>query len=150
MSYNKAMQNSFYSVRCTEDSKKWEQSIKREIPIYSRNNDIRTDFERDYTRILHCEAYRRLKHKTQVFFAPHNDHICTRMEHVNHVASVACTISKYLGLNIQLAEAIATGHDIGHAPFGHHGEDCLNKLLEQKEGHNAPKKIWHERNSLFF
>ncbi len=150
MSYNKAMQNSFYSVRCTEDSKKWEQSIKREIPIYSRNNDIRTDFERDYTRILHCEAYRRLKHKTQVFFAPHNDHICTRMEHVNHVASVACTISKYLGLNIQLAEAIATGHDIGHAPFGHHGEDCLNRLLEQKEGHNAPKKIWHERNSLFF
>ena len=150
MSYNKAMQNSFYSVRCTEDSKKWEQSIKREIPIYSRNNDIRTDFERDYTRILHCEAYRRLKHKTQVFFAPHNDHICTRMEHVNHVASVACTISKYLGLNVQLAEAIATGHDIGHAPFGHHGEDCLNRLLEQKEGHNAPKKIWHERNSLFF
>lgn len=144
------MQNSFYEVRCSQDSEKWEQSIKREIPIYSRNNDIRTDFERDYTRILHCEAYRRLKHKTQVFFAPHNDHICTRMEHVNHVASVATTIAKYLGLNVQLADAIATGHDMGHAPFGHHGEDCLNHLLDQKEGHNAPKKFWHERNSLFF
>lgn len=144
------MQNSFYEVRCCQDSEKWNEAIKREIPIYSRNNDIRTDFERDYTRILHCEAYRRLKHKTQVFFAPHNDHICTRMEHVNHVASVATTIAKYLGMNVQLADAIATGHDMGHAPFGHHGEDCLNHLLDQKEGFNAPKKFWHERNSLFF
>ncbi|MBP5567901.1 MAG: HD domain-containing protein [Treponema sp.] len=144
------MQNSFSNVKCSPDSPKWDQAIKREIPIYSRNNDIRSDFERDYTRLLHCEAYRRLKHKTQVFFAPHNDHICTRMEHVGHVASVASTISKYLGLNTELASAIATGHDIGHAPFGHHGENCLNNLLEQKEGKNAPKKFWHERNSLFF
>lgn len=144
------MQNSFINERCCPDSPKWKQAIKREIPIYSRNNEIRSDFERDYTRILHCDAYRRLKHKTQVFFAPHNDHICTRMEHVSHVASVATTIAKYLGLNDQLANAIATGHDIGHAPFGHHGENCLNNLLEQKEGHNAPKKFWHERNSLFF
>lgn len=67
-----------------------------------------------------------------------------------HVASVSKTIAKYLGLNEQLAEAIALGHDIGHAPFGHHGEDCLNALMEQKEGQNAPKKFWHERNSLFF
>ena len=72
------------------------------------------------------------------------------MEHVSHVASVASTIAKHLGVNEQLASAIALGHDIGHAPFGHHGEDCLNKLLEQKEGFNAPKKFWHERNSLFF
>ena len=144
------MQNSFKEVATVPGSKKWEQAIKRETPIYSRNNDIRSDFERDYTRLLHCEAYRRLKHKTQVFFAPHNDHICTRMEHVSHVASVASTIAKYLGLNEQLTSAAAIGHDIGHAPFGHHGEDCLNNLLEQKEGHNAPKKFWHERNSLFF
>lgn len=144
------MQNSFYEVRTSDESAKWENAIKREINIYSRSNDIRTDFERDYTRILHCEAYRRLKHKTQVFFAPHNDHICTRMEHVNHVASVATTITKYLGLNTSLASAIATGHDMGHAPFGHHGEDCLNALLDQKQGDNAPKKFWHERNSLFF
>ena len=72
------------------------------------------------------------------------------MEHVFHVASVASTISKYLGLNEQLASAIAIGHDIGHAPFGHFGEDCLNKLLPQKPGENAPKRFWHERNSLFF
>lgn len=153
------MQNSFYKVRTDENNENWKQATKREIQIYSRNNDIRSEFERDYTRILHCQAYRRLKHKTQVFFAPHNDHICTRMEHVSHVASVASSISKYLGLNEQLAEAIALGHDIGHAPFGHHGEDCLNRLLKINgertgkplpEGHNAPKKFWHERNSLFF
>ena len=125
------MRNAFFNERTDENSDKWEQAVKREVPIYSRN-DVRTEFERDYTRILHSQAYRRLKHKTQVFFAPHNDHICTRMEHVMHVASVASTISKFLGLNEQLASAIAMGHDIGHAPFGHHGEDCLNKLLEQK------------------
>ena len=144
------MQNSFIEVQMNEKNPKWQQSIKREIELYGRNNDIRSDFERDYTRILHCQAYRRLKHKTQVFFAPHNDHICTRMEHVSHVASVASTIAKNLGLNDQLTTAIAIGHDIGHAPFGHHGENCLNNLLEQKEGQNAPKKFWHERNSLFF
>lgn len=144
------MKDSFISEQCNPQNKKWEDCIKRENPLYQRNNDIRNDFERDYTRILHCQAYRRLKHKTQVFFAPHNDHICTRMEHVSHVASVASTIAKYLGLNEQLTSAIALGHDIGHAPFGHHGEDCLNKLLGQKEGKNAPKKFWHERNSLFF
>ena len=144
------MHNSFIEVRAHSENEKWEQSIKRDIAIYSRNNDIRTDFERDYTRILHCQAFRRLKHKTQVFYAPHNDHICTRMEHVLHVASVASTIAKNLGLNEQLASAIAMGHDIGHAPFGHHGENCLNNLLEQKPGYNAPKKFWHERNSLFF
>ncbi len=144
------MDKPFSNYQTNEQNKKWEQAIKREIPIYGRNNDIRTDFERDYTRILHSQAYRRLKHKTQVFFAPHNDHICTRMEHVMHVASVASTIAKYLGLNEQLASAIAMGHDIGHAPFGHHGEDCLNKLVKQREGKDAPKKFWHERNSLFF
>ena len=148
--YPLIMKNSFFNERCDENSPKWKQATNREIELYQRNNDIRSPFERDYTRLLHCQAYRRLKHKTQVFFAPHNDHICTRMEHVSHVASVASTIAKHLGLNEQLASAIALGHDIGHAPFGHHGEDCLNKLLEQKEGFNAPKKFWHERNSLFF
>lgn len=144
------MKDSFREVRCCELHQNWQECIKREVPLYSRNNDIRSEFERDYTRVLHCQAYSRLKHKTQVFFAPHNDHICTRMEHVSHVASVSSTIAKYLGLNDQLTSAIALGHDIGHAPFGHHGEDCLNSLMEQKEGTNAPKKFWHERNSLFF
>ena len=144
------MKDSFSKVRMDENNPKWKDAIKREVQIYGRNNDFRSDFERDYTRLLHSQAFRRLKHKTQVFYTPHNDHICTRMEHVMHVASVASTTSKFLGLNEQLASAIAMGHDIGHAPFGHHGEDCLNKLLEQKQGHNAPKKFWHERNSLFF
>lgn len=148
--YNNYMKNGFFDVRCDEKNGKFDSCVKREIAIYDRKNDIRSEFERDYTRILHCQAFRRLKHKTQVFFAPHNDHICTRMEHVMHVASVASTISKYLGLNDQLASAIALGHDIGHAPFGHFGEDCLNGLMDQKEGQNAPKKFWHERNSLFF
>lgn len=144
------MKDAFVQVACSEENPNWQQAIQRQHELYSRNNDIRTDFERDYTRLLHCEAFRRLKHKTQVFFAPKNDHICTRMEHVFHVASVASTISKYLGLNQQLASAIAIGHDIGHAPFGHFGEECLNKLLPQKPGENAPKRFWHERNSLFF
>src|SRR5574344_827619 len=138
------MKDAFVSVKTDESSPKWTQCISRENSLYSRGNDIRSEFERDYTRILHCQAYRRLKHKTQVFFAPQNDHVCTRMEHVQHVASVASTIAKYLGLNQELTQTIALGHDIGHAPFGHHGEDCLNGLLQQKEGANAPKKFWHE------
>lgn len=144
------MKDAFVKERIDENSDKWEQCNKREDALYERNNSIRTEFERDYTRLLHCMAYRRLKHKTQVFYAPHNDHICTRMEHVSHVASVSRTIAKYLGLNEQLTEAIAIGHDIGHAPFGHTGEDILNSLMVQKEGKNAAKKFWHERNSLFF
>ncbi len=90
------MQNSFIKYRCDENDPKWEQAIKREIPLYGRNNEIRSDFERDYTRLLHSDAFRRLKHKTQVFYAPHNDHICTRMEHVMHVSSVAATIAELL------------------------------------------------------
>ena len=122
-----------------ENNPNFLQAVKRENSLYNRGNGIRSEFERDYTRILHCESYRRLKHKTQVFFAPHNDHVCTRMEHVGHVASVSRTISKYLGLNQELTEAIALGHDIGHAPFGHTGEDILNGLMIQKDGLNAPK-----------
>ena len=144
------MKDAFVQVACSEENPNWQQAIQRQHELYSRNNDIRTDFERDYTRLLHCAAFRRCNHKTQVFFSPKTEHICTRMEHVFHVASVASTISKYLGLNEQLASAIAIGHDIGHAPFGHFGEECLNKLLPQKPGENAPKRFWHERNSLFF
>ncbi len=144
------MEKLFEKEKCCPENPKWEQAIKRENSLYNRNNSIRSEFERDYTRLLHSQAFSRLKHKTQVFYSPHNDHICTRMEHVLHVASVSTTIAKSLGLNEQLTQAAAIGHDIGHAPFGHHGEDCLNRLLEQKQGANAPKKFWHERNSLFF
>lgn len=128
------------------ENPKWEEYIKRENPIYKKPGDIRSEFSRDYTRILHSTAYRRLKHKTQVFFATQNDHICTRIEHVNHVASVSYTISKYLGLNEELTNAIAIGHDLGHAPFGHAGEHILQNIVAKKIG----DVFWHERNSLKF
>ena len=98
------MRNSLKEVAATKDNPKWENMIKREKVLYSRNNDIRTEFDRDYTRIIHCAAYRRLKHKTQVFFSPENDHICTRIEHVTHVESIAYSIAKYLGLNEELTK----------------------------------------------
>jgi len=144
------MRDSFSNVKMDCLNPKWEQAITRKTPIYERGNDLRSEFERDYTRLLHCRAYRRLKNKTQVFSDPNNDHACTRIEHVGHVASVANTISKYLGLNEELTQAIAIGHDIGHAPFGHAGEDILNKILGKEDNSTAPKKFWHERNSLFF
>lgn len=92
--------------------------------------DYRTQFERDYTRIIHSRAFRRLRHKTQVFVDPRNDHICTRLEHSLHVASVARTISKALELNNDLVAAISIGHDLGHAPFGHEGERRLRDLAK--------------------
>ncbi len=129
-----------------ETSEKWGSAVKRESPIYAHGCDIRSEFYRDYTRILHSQAYRRLKHKTQVFFSPRNDHICTRIEHVNHVESVSYTVSKFLGLNTELAVTIALGHDLGHAPFGHEGEKVLDLISREHLG----MPFWHERNSLRF
>ncbi|MEG0051316.1 MAG: HD domain-containing protein [Terrisporobacter sp.] len=139
----------FSCVAMTEDisidgNDKLEKSIHREKVLYSRNNEVRTEFERDYTRILHSLAYRRLKHKTQVFFNTQNDHICTRMEHVAHVESVSYMIAKSLGLNCELTKAIAMGHDLGHAPFGHEGEDVIKKIVKNQLG----KSFWHEKNGL--
>ena len=90
--------------------------------------DIRTDFQRDRDRIIHCSAFRRLKHKTQVFLLPKSDHYRTRLTHTLEVAQIARTISRALRLNEDLTEAIALGHDLGHTPFGHDGERALNKL----------------------
>ena len=113
----------------------WNNIIQRKSSLYQRNNDIRSDFERDYTRVINSRAYRRLKHKTQVFFSPENDHICTRIEHVTLVESISYTIAKYLGLNTELTKAISIAHDIGHSPFGHHGEKIDKiELLETPEG----------------
>jgi len=125
---------------------KWEKCIERYQPLYSRPDDFRSEFFRDYNRILHSKAYRRLKHKTQVFFATKNDHICTRIEHVSHVASVSETISGFLGLNTDLTRAIALGHDLGHAPFGHKGEVILKSLAKK----HLNETFWHEQNSLWF
>lgn len=124
----------------------WEKAIKRETTLYSRNNDIRNDFQRDYTRIIHSNAYRRLKHKTQVFFSPENDHICTRIEHVTHVESISYTIAKYLGLNTELTKAISVAHDIGHSPFGHQGEQILSEISKR----DLNCSFWHEKNGLEF
>ena len=134
----------FKDYSSTKNNLKWENIIKRENKLYSRNNDIRTEFERDYTRILHCTAFRRLKHKTQVFFSPENDHVCTRIEHVMHVESISYTIAKYLGLNVELTRAIATAHDIGHSPFGHEGEKILSEISKRDIG----ETFWHEKNGL--
>ena len=136
--------NLFAEVASTERNHDWKNHIERQNVLYTRKNDIRSPYERDYTRILHSLAYRRLKHKTQVFFNIDNDHICTRMEHVQHVESVSCTIANYLGLNVDLTRAIAMGHDLGHAPFGHEGEVELTKIRNE----NGLDKFWHERNSL--
>lgn len=138
------MENSFKNYSANESNPKWQNMIKREKEIYKRKNDLRSDFERDYTRIIHCNAYRRLKHKTQVFFSPENDHICTRIEHVMHVESISYTIARYLGLNTELTKAIATAHDIGHSPFGHEGERILSEISKKEIG----ESFWHERNGL--
>ncbi len=89
---------------------------------------IRTVFQRDRDRIIHCKAFRRLKHKTQVFISPLGDHFVTRLTHTLEVAQIARTIARALNLNEDLTEAIALGHDMGHTPFGHIGEDELNDL----------------------
>ncbi|PJB83347.1 MAG: deoxyguanosinetriphosphate triphosphohydrolase [Acidobacteria bacterium CG_4_9_14_3_um_filter_49_7] len=92
--------------------------------------DIRTCFQRDRDRVLHCKSFRRLKHKTQVFLAPVGDHYRTRLTHTLEVSQIARTISRALRLNEDLTEAIALGHDLGHTPFGHAGEAVLNRLVE--------------------
>lgn len=98
--------------------------------------DIRPVFQRDRDRILHCKAFRRLKHKTQVFLTPDGDHYRTRLTHTLEVAQIARTIAKSLRLNEELAEAIALGHDLGHTPFGHAGEAMLDELCEGGFKHN--------------
>ena len=98
--------------------------------------DIRTDFQRDRDRIIHSKAFRRLMHKTQVFLAPEGDHYRTRLTHTLEVAQIARTIARGLALNEDLTEAIALGHDLGHTPFGHNGEDVLDQIHEGGFRHN--------------
>jgi dGTPase len=140
-------QGLFAEASAHENNPKWQKYITRENPIYKKPDDIRSEFARDYNRILHSTAYRRLKHKTQVFYATNNDHVCTRIEHVNHVAAISQTIAKYLGLNVELVNAIAIGHDLGHPPFGHVGEKILDKIINEQ---GLELKFWHEGNSLRF
>lgn len=99
--------------------------------------DIRTEFQRDRDRIIHSKAFRRLMHKTQVFLAPEGDHFRTRLTHTIEVSQIARTIARGLNLNEDLTEAIALGHDLGHTPFGHNGEDVLNSIHPGGFEHNV-------------
>ena len=105
-------------------------------PEEPRAEDVRTAYQRDTDKIVHCKAFRRLMHKTQVFLRPEGDHYRTRMTHTLEVARIARTITKALNLNEDLAEAIAMGHDLGHTPFGHAGEIALTDAMGQPFRHN--------------
>lgn len=120
-----------------------------------RRKDINEDlngreaYQRDIDRIVYSDAFQRLKHKTQVFFLPKNDHVCTRLEHVLYVSQASSAVARTLGWNEDLAKAIGLAHDIGHAPFGHHGESVFQEIIE---GNEVLKKqihfFRHETNSL--
>lgn len=121
-----------------ESSEQWEEDYLSPYAAKSKNSkgrlrdeaqcDIRTVFQRDRDRIIHCKAFRRLKDKTQVFLSPEGDHYRTRLTHTLEVSQNARTIAKALKLNEELVEAIALGHDLGHTPFGHAGERALNRV----------------------
>ena len=113
-----------------------DESKGRPRPEGERENDVRTCFQRDIDRIVHSKAFRRLMHKTQVFLSPEGDHYRTRMTHTIEVARISRTITTALGLNTDLAEAIAMGHDLGHTPFGHAGEEALTRCLGEPFYHN--------------
>lgn len=108
--------------------------------VYEKPCDFRTDFQRDRDRIIHCNAFRRLKHKTQVFLIPHSDHYRTRLTHTLEVSQISRTVACALGFNEDLTEAIALGHDLGHTPFGHDGERTLDALLPNGFSHNLQGK----------
>ena len=113
-----------------------DQSKGRPFGDKYREEDVRTCYQRDIDRIVHSKAFRRLMHKTQVFLRPEGDHYRTRMTHTLEVARIASAITRALGLNEDLAEAIAMGHDLGHTPFGHAGEVALTRCLGKPFRHN--------------
>ena len=123
-------ENLFFSVYAKKsiDTK---GRMKEEEPC-----SMRTDFQRDRDRIIYSKAFRRLKNKTQVFISPEGDHYITRLTHTLNVAQIGRSIARELNLNEDLTEAIALGHDLGHTPFGHAGERCLNKLTPNGFKHN--------------
>ncbi|MBC7266484.1 MAG: deoxyguanosinetriphosphate triphosphohydrolase [Coriobacteriia bacterium] len=120
----------------------------RERPL--EPDALRTAFQRDRDRIIHCKAFRRLSHKTQVFLAPEGDHYRTRLTHTLEVAQIARSIARALRLNEDLTEAIALGHDLGHTPFGHTGEDALSECFDEiRERYpNVPDRFHHNLQSL--
>ena len=119
----------------SEFAVKADESRGRVVP--EEKCDIRTDFQRDRDRIIHSKSFRRLMHKTQVFIAPEEDHFRTRLTHTIEVSQIARTIARATGLNEDLTEAIALGHDLGHTPFGHQGEHFLDKKYSKGFKHNV-------------
>ena len=113
-------------------------------PVEEPDCSLRTPFQRDRDRIVHCKAFRRLKHKTQVFVAPEGDHYRTRLTHTLEVTQVSRTVARALGLNEDLTEAIGVGHDLGHPPFGHIGEDVLDACSRERFG----RGFRHNEHSL--
>ena len=101
--------------------------------ISEKKDPTRTQFQRDRDRIVHSSSFRRLKHKTQVFVNTVGDHYRTRLTHSMEVSQIARTIARYLGLNEDLCETLSLAHDLGHTPFGHAGEDVLNKHMKDVE-----------------
>lgn len=128
-----------------EQLEEQENNILRDIAAKSKNairkreeepSDLRTEFQRDRDRILHSKSFRRLKHKTQVFLSPFDDHFRTRLTHTLEVSQIGRTMARALRLNEDLVEAISLGHDLGHTPFGHCGEGVLNELVSTGFHHN--------------
>jgi len=115
---------------------------RRELP--EPDSPVRTPFQRDRDRIVHCKAFRRLMHKTQVYIAPQGDHYRTRLTHTLETTGIARTVARALGLNEDLTEAIGLGHDLGHAPFGHIGEAVLDACLMERYG----RRFRHNEQSL--
>ena len=113
-----------------------DQTVGRPNGDRFRENDVRTCYQRDTDKIVHSKAFRRLMHKTQVFLNPEGDHYRTRLTHTLEVTRISRTITRALGLNEDLAEAIAMGHDLGHTPFGHAGEAALDALMPGGFQHN--------------
>lgn len=135
----------FLEVAMNKGNNRYENAIsRRRKMIFDTDVNYAKGFELDYYRIMESNAYKRLRNKTQLFFSPVNDHVCTRSEHVLYVSSIASTIANRLGLNETLCKAIALGHDIGHAPFGHEGESILSKI--DLKYCNRP--FWHEKNGV--
>lgn len=123
-------------IRLSERAAFSDKSRGRLRPEPERENDVRTAYQRDTDRIVHCKSFRRLMHKTQVFLNPEGDHYRTRMTHTIEVMRIARTITRALDLNEDLAEAIAMGHDLGHTPFGHAGEGTLSQCMGKPFHHN--------------